>query len=87
MIKPETCYAIIDAASEPDIFNMLAEYEPPASCLYSEPIQPEVESLAPYLVEATEEVQRWLSQRETPREFMFIRMRQCMNYGNIYVNI
>ncbi|HIE4757269.1 TPA: DUF4123 domain-containing protein [Proteus mirabilis] len=66
MIKPETCYAIIDAASEPDIFNMLAEYEPPASCLYSEPIQPEVESLAPYLVEATEEVQRWLSQRETP---------------------
>ena len=29
MIKPETCYAIIDAASEPDIFNMLAEYHLP----------------------------------------------------------
>ncbi|EPG7575760.1 DUF4123 domain-containing protein [Providencia rettgeri] len=66
MVKPETCYAIIDAASEPDVFNLFAEHEPPASCLYSEPIQPEIVSLAPYLVEVTEEVQRWLSTRETP---------------------
>lgn len=66
MVKPETCYVIIDAASEPDVFNLLAEHEPPASCLYSEPIQPEIVSLAPYLVEVTEEVQRWLSTRETP---------------------
>ncbi|ENU1225939.1 MULTISPECIES: DUF4123 domain-containing protein [Providencia] len=66
MVKPETCYAIIDAASEPDVFNLLAEHEPPASCLYSEPIQPEIVSLAPYLVEVTEEVQRWLNTRETP---------------------
>lgn len=66
MVKPETCYAIIDAASEPDVFNLFAEYEPPASCLYSEPIQPEIVSLAPYLVEVTEDVQRWLSTRETP---------------------
>ncbi|MEX5867637.1 DUF4123 domain-containing protein [Providencia hangzhouensis] len=66
MVKPETCYAVIDAASEPDVFNLFAEHEPPASCLYSEPIQPEIVSLAPYLVEVTEEVQRWLSTRETP---------------------
>lgn len=66
MAKPETCYAIIDAAAEPEVFNLLAESEPPASCLYSEPVQPEIAELAPYLVEATEDVKNWLNQRETP---------------------
>ncbi|MFY3769367.1 hypothetical protein AHYW_000246 [Providencia manganoxydans] len=66
MAKLDTCYAIIDAASEPDIFTMLEELDPPASCLYSEPIQPEIAELAPYLVEATPEVRKWLSQRDTP---------------------
>ncbi|MBP6082018.1 MAG: DUF4123 domain-containing protein [Providencia sp.] len=66
MAKPETCYAIIDAAAEPEVFNLLAEFEPPASCLYSEPVQPEIAELAPYLVEATEDVKNWLNQRETP---------------------
>lgn len=66
MAKLDTCYAIIDAASEPDVFTMLDEFDPPASCLYSEPIQPEIAELAPYLVEATPEVRKWLSQRDTP---------------------
>ncbi|MBO1928526.1 DUF4123 domain-containing protein [Providencia rettgeri] len=86
MVKPETCYAVIDAASEPDVFNLFAEHEPPASCLYSEPIQPEIVSLAPYLVEVTEEVQRWLSTRETPWEFMFIRTQPCVSYVSICAN-
>lgn len=66
MAKLDTCYAIIDAASEPAIFAMLDELDPPASCLYSEPIQPEIIELAPYLVEVNDEVRKWLSQRETP---------------------
>lgn len=66
MAKLDTCYAIIDAASEPAIFAMLDELDPPASCLYSEPIQPEIVELAPYLVEVNDEVRKWLSQRETP---------------------
>nr|ELR5039518.1 DUF4123 domain-containing protein [Providencia stuartii]ELR5080661.1 DUF4123 domain-containing protein [Providencia stuartii] len=66
MAKLDTCYAIIDAASEPDVFTMLEEFDPPASCLYSEPIQPEIAELAPYLVEATPEVRKWLSQSDTP---------------------
>lgn len=66
MRKLDTCYAIIDAASEPDVFTLLEEFDPPASCLYSEPIQSEIAELAPYLVEATPGVREWLSQRDTP---------------------
>ncbi|MCU6238672.1 DUF4123 domain-containing protein [Morganella morganii] len=66
MAKPETGYAIIDAASEPDIFSLLDEYSPPACCLYSEPLQPDMAELAPYLVEVTEDVRKWLDTRNTP---------------------
>lgn len=66
MAKPEICYAIIDAASEPDIFSLLDEYNPPVCCLYSEPLQPEIAELAPYLVEVTDDVRKWLDARQTP---------------------
>lgn len=66
MAKPEICYAIIDAASEPDIFSLLDEYNPPVCCLYSEPLQPEIAELAPYLVEVTDDVKKWLDARQTP---------------------
>lgn len=66
MAKPEVCYAIIDAASEPDVFSLLDEYNPPACCLYSEPLQPEMAELAPYLVEVTDDVRKWLDTRQTP---------------------
>lgn len=66
MAKPETGYAIIDAASEPDIFSLLDECNPPACCLYSEPLQPDMAELAPYLVEVTEDVRKWLDTRNTP---------------------
>ncbi|MEG0432911.1 MAG: DUF4123 domain-containing protein [Morganella sp. (in: enterobacteria)] len=66
MAKSETCYAVIDAASEPDVFSLLDKYNPPACCLYSEPLQPDIAELAPYLVEVTEEVRKWLNARQTP---------------------
>lgn len=66
MAKPEICYAIIDAASEPDVFSLLDEYNPPVCCLYSEPLQPEIAELAPYLVEVTDDVRKWLDARQTP---------------------
>lgn len=66
MTDPEICYAVIDAASEPDVFSLLDEYNPPACCLYSEPLQPEMADLAPYLVEVSDDVRKWLDTRQTP---------------------
>ncbi|WP_413483516.1 DUF4123 domain-containing protein [Morganella psychrotolerans] len=66
MAKSEICYAVIDAASEPDVFSLLDKYNPPACCLYSEPLQPDITELAPYLVEVTEAVRKWLDARQTP---------------------
>lgn len=66
MTDPEICYAVIDAASEPDVFSLLDEYNPPACCLYSEPLQPEMANLAPYLVEVSDDVRKWLDTRQTP---------------------
>lgn len=66
MTDPEICYAVIDAASEPDVFSLLDEYNPPACCLYSEPLQPEMADLAPYLVEVSDDVRKWLDTWQTP---------------------
>ncbi|MEM8059899.1 DUF4123 domain-containing protein [Morganella morganii] len=66
MTDPEICYAVIDAASEPDVFSLLDEYNPPACCLYSEPLQPEMADLAPYLVEVSADIRKWLDTRQTP---------------------
>lgn len=56
-----TTYAIIDAASEPELFGMLERYDPPASCLYAEPIQPELAELAPWIVQVDDNVREWLN--------------------------
>lgn len=59
-------YAVIDGASEEALLSMLEELDPPVSCLYVEPVQTDLVPLAPYLVEVTEPVEKWLLQRETP---------------------
>ena len=59
-------YAVIDGANEEGLLNFLAEYNPPHSCLYAEPLQPELIALAPYLLEVTEEVDAWLATKTTP---------------------
>lgn len=59
-------YAIVDGAVVNDLMNFLAEYNPPYSCLYSEPLQPELVELAPYLIEATPKVEEWLSASTDP---------------------
>lgn len=59
-------YAIVDGAVVNDLMNFLAEYNPPYSCLYSEPLQPELVKLAPYLIEATPQVEEWLSTSKDP---------------------
>lgn len=58
-------YAVIDAASEPDTLTMFAELDPVSSCLYLEPLEPDIVHLAPYLVQVDENVQQWLKQRKT----------------------
>ncbi|MBC8947335.1 DUF4123 domain-containing protein [Xenorhabdus indica] len=65
-MSQEKLYAIIDGAAESDLFLMLERYDPPSSCLYGEPLQPELVEIAPYLVQVTEEVKIWLECRKTP---------------------
>lgn len=59
-------YVIIDGAVESDLLHFLQETNPPHCCLYSEPIQPDLVALAPYLAEMTPEVEGWLSAKNTP---------------------
>lgn len=61
-----TRYAIIDGAVEEELLKFLEETNPPHCCLYSEPIQPDLVTLAPYLVEVIPEVDVWLQTKETP---------------------
>ncbi|MDX7990714.1 DUF4123 domain-containing protein [Xenorhabdus sp. Reich] len=65
-MNQEILYAIIDGAAEPDLFLMLERYDPPSACLYSEPLQPELVEIAPYLVQVDENVKIWLECRKTP---------------------
>ncbi|MBD1227618.1 DUF4123 domain-containing protein [Xenorhabdus griffiniae] len=62
----EKLYAIIDGAAEPDLFLALERYDPPSTCLYGEPLQPELVNIVPYLVQVTEEVKIWLECRKSP---------------------
>lgn len=62
-MMPINHYAVIDAAAEPDTLAMFAELDPVSSCLYLEPLEPDIEPLAPYLVQVSEEVSQWLKQR------------------------
>ena len=59
-------YALVDAGNAPGFLEMLEMYDPPASCLYNEPLQDGMAKLAPYLVELTSEpVKTWLSKLTT----------------------
>ncbi len=64
-------YAIVDAGVEPAIFDMLEQFTPLASCLYAEPLQPEIAQLAPYLILLTPEVKNWLENNTTPWGILF----------------
>ncbi|MGL4860627.1 MAG: DUF4123 domain-containing protein [Enterobacteriaceae bacterium] len=66
-----TLYAIIDGPNEEGLLPMLEQFSPPASCLYADPVQPELVALAPYLLQVTDEVKAWLDGRETPWGFYF----------------
>lgn len=59
-------WAVIDGANEEGLLPFLAEHNPPHSCLYAEPLQPELIALAPYLLEVTEEVADWLATKTSP---------------------
>lgn len=60
-------YALVDAGNAPGFLEMLKTYDPPASCLYNEPLQEGMAELAPYIVELTSEpVKTWLSKLTTP---------------------
>ena len=61
-----TRYAIIDGAIEEGLMEFLETINPPHCCLYAEPIQPDLVALAPYIVEATGEVNEWLNGKSTP---------------------
>lgn len=75
-------FAIIDAASEPECFELFAQQDPVISCLYEEPLDSDVSKVAPYLIELTDEVKDWLNERATPwgmyvsSECSFILLRQ-----------
>ncbi|EJH7007329.1 DUF4123 domain-containing protein [Salmonella enterica] len=71
-------YAIIDGAVESDLLNFLQVTNPPHCCLYSEPIQPDLVELAPYLAEVTPEVDTWLSTKDTPWG-IFLTTQSSMN--------
>lgn len=60
-------YALVDACNAPHFLEMLETYDPPASCLYNEPLQDGMAERAPYIVELTSEpVKNWLSKLTTP---------------------
>lgn len=59
-------YAIVDGAVEGELLSFLEKVNPPHCCLYSEPIQSDLVALAPYLVEVTSDVEKWLQYKETP---------------------
>lgn len=46
----QSAYAVLDGASIPTLLDLLDEYEPEYTCLFSGKLDPEVEQTAPYLV-------------------------------------
>lgn len=62
----EKLYAIIDGAVEEELMPMLAEFDPPAACLYAPPVQPDLVDIAPYVVLVNDDVKEWLDSREAP---------------------
>ncbi|WP_127960387.1 DUF4123 domain-containing protein [Serratia microhaemolytica] len=58
-------YALIDGAAEKETLAMLEQLDPPACCLYLEPLDAQLAEVAPYLVQVTAEVQQWLQGRNS----------------------
>ncbi|MGF1868055.1 DUF4123 domain-containing protein [Enterovibrio norvegicus] len=65
MVADSNHFAVIDGANEEGLLDMLANVDPPHSCLYLEPVQPDLIAIAPYLVQLTDDVRQWLSTRES----------------------
>lgn len=80
-------YAVIDGAVENGLLAMLEEFDPPVSCLYAEPVQPELVVLAPYLVQVTEDVKQWLTTRDSPWGCYFMSDVDLKHFADICVNI
>lgn len=60
MAKPLNRFAIVDGANVEGLMAILADLDPPHSCLYLEPVQAELVAIAPYLIQLNEEVDTWL---------------------------
>lgn len=77
-------YAVICNGVAEDLQDALATFDPPASCLYNEPIDPNTFRNAPFLVEVTESFKPWLAEQTTPwglylltkKEVTFNELRQ-----------
>ena len=77
-------YAVVCNGSATGFQEALKEYDPPASCLYNEPIDPNTFRNAPFLIEVTEAIKPWLAAQETPwglylmtnKEVSFNELRQ-----------
>lgn len=59
-------FAVICNGSAEGLQDALATFDPPASCLYNEPIDPNTFRNAPFLVEVTESFKPWLAKQTTP---------------------
>lgn len=70
-LEEATEYAIVDAGVEPRLFDMLEQFTPLASCLYAEPLEPEIAKLAPYLILSTPEIKSWLETNANPWGLLF----------------
>lgn len=61
-----TRYAIVDGCIVDNLLDYLTELNSPHTCLYAEPLQPELVKLAPYLLEVTSGVEEWLNTKKSP---------------------
>lgn len=61
-----TLWAIVDTASEPGLYAMLEELDPPHASLYADPVPEDIGRLAPWLVQVDDDVHHWLMKRDTP---------------------
>ncbi|KEA65259.1 hypothetical protein ADIMK_0216 [Marinobacterium lacunae] len=66
MITEIQSFAILDAAAEPAVPEMLKSLNPDVVCLFHEPVADDFASVAPYLVRVDSEVSAWLKTRKTP---------------------
>ena len=77
-------FAVICNGSAEGLQDALIMFDPPASCLYNEPIDPDTFRNAPFLVEVTDSFKSWLAEQSTPwglylitrKEITFNELRQ-----------